>query len=44
MVRAVEHPRVAEWIFNQYLAIAPPSFVQGGAHTHVQPRLAAAAA
>jgi flavin-dependent dehydrogenase len=43
MVRAVEYPRVAEWIFNQYLAIAPPSFVQDGARSHPQPRLAAAA-
>jgi flavin-dependent dehydrogenase len=44
MVRALEHPRVAEWIFNQYLAIAPPSFVQGGTRSQPQPRLAAAAA
>jgi flavin-dependent dehydrogenase len=27
LVRAVENPRVASWIFGHYLAIAPPSFV-----------------
>jgi hypothetical protein len=44
MVRAVEHPRVAEWAFNQYLAIAPPSFAQLDVHARARPRLAAAAA
>lgn len=30
VIRAVESRRVATWIFNQYLAIAPPSFVDAG--------------
>jgi flavin-dependent dehydrogenase len=42
MVRAVENPRLAEWIFNQYLAIAPPAFVHLGPRAHPRPRLAAA--
>jgi menaquinone-9 beta-reductase len=32
VVRAVESRRVATWIFNNYLAIAPPSFVDSGRH------------
>jgi flavin-dependent dehydrogenase len=44
MVRAVENPRLAEWIFNQYLAIAPPTFVHQGPRAHPWPRLAAAPA
>jgi flavin-dependent dehydrogenase len=44
MVRAVARPRVAEWIFNRYLAIAPPSFVRPDVHPRPRPRLAAAAA
>src|SRR2546430_2000237 len=44
MVRAVESPRLAEWIFNQYLAIAPPTFVHQGPREHPQARLAAAPA
>ena len=31
VVRALESRRLAGWIFDQYLAIAPPSFVDGGA-------------
>jgi hypothetical protein len=31
MVRTLENRRLAGWIFDQYLAIAPPSFVDGGA-------------
>jgi menaquinone-9 beta-reductase len=31
MVRAVENRRLAAWIFEHYLAIAPPSFVAAGA-------------
>ena len=44
MVRAVESPRLAEWIFNQYLAIAPPTFVHQGPRAHPRARLAAAPA
>ena len=44
MVRAVENPRLAEWIFNQYLAIAPASFVAEGPQPHLARRLAAAPA
>jgi flavin-dependent dehydrogenase len=44
MVRAVESPRLAAWIFNHYLAIAPPAFVHQGARPHPRPRLAAAPA
>ena len=44
MVRAVESPRLAEWIFNQYLAIAPPTFVHQGPREHPRARLAAAPA
>jgi flavin-dependent dehydrogenase len=36
-VRCVENPRLAAWIFEHYLAIAPPSFVgsplSGGGHS-----------
>jgi flavin-dependent dehydrogenase len=31
IVRTLESRRLAGWIFDQYLAIAPPSFVDGGA-------------
>jgi flavin-dependent dehydrogenase len=44
MVRTVENRRLAEWIFNHYLAIAPPSFVQQGPRPHVRAALATAAA
>jgi flavin-dependent dehydrogenase len=44
MVRVVERPRVAEWIFNHYLAIAPPSFVRPDATARPRAHLAAAAA
>jgi flavin-dependent dehydrogenase len=30
MVRAVANPRIASWIFNHYLEIAPSSFVEAG--------------
>ena len=45
-VRAVESRRIATWIFNHYLAIAPPSFVDSGRHRSATPvrRLDAAAA
>jgi menaquinone-9 beta-reductase len=33
MVRALESPRLATWLFGHYLAIAPPSFVNSGAPT-----------
>jgi digeranylgeranylglycerophospholipid reductase len=32
-VRALENRRIAHWIFEQYLAIAPPSFVDRGSRT-----------
>src|SRR5438876_8359139 len=44
MVRLVERPRVAEWVFNQYLAIAPPTFVGDRQLPLARARLAAAAA
>jgi menaquinone-9 beta-reductase len=31
-VRALESRRVSDWIFEHYLAIAPPSFVEDGPH------------
>jgi menaquinone-9 beta-reductase len=44
MSAAVAQPRVAKWIFNQYLDIAPPSFAGGGGHLRPRPRLAPATA
>jgi flavin-dependent dehydrogenase len=44
MVAAVENERLARWIFNHYLEIAPPSFARPGPRSRVRPRLAAAAA
>jgi hypothetical protein len=44
MVRAFENERLARWVFNRYLEIAPPSFVQVQAHARARPGLAAAAA
>jgi menaquinone-9 beta-reductase len=44
MASIVERRRVTSWIFNQYLAIAPPSFVTGGAQSRPRPRLAPATA
>jgi flavin-dependent dehydrogenase len=41
-VRCVENRRLAAWVFNQYLAIAPPSFARAGSRTLVRPRLATA--
>jgi flavin-dependent dehydrogenase len=43
-VRVLERPHLAAWIFNQYLAIAPPSFVQRDPLPRPRPELAAAAA
>jgi flavin-dependent dehydrogenase len=43
-VRCVENRRLASWIFNQYLAIAPPSFASAGSRARVRPRLATASA
>jgi hypothetical protein len=46
MVRAVENRRLAHWIFDHYMAIAPPSFVDvsaGGASSRTR-RLTTAAA
>jgi flavin-dependent dehydrogenase len=37
VVRAVESRRIATWIFNHYLAIAPPSFVDSGHHRSFTP-------
>jgi menaquinone-9 beta-reductase len=33
IVRAFENPRLAAWVFDRYLAIAPPSFVGEGTGT-----------
>jgi menaquinone-9 beta-reductase len=41
--RALESPGLATWIFNQYLGIAPPSFVGEGAGWARPPRKVAAA-
>ncbi len=42
-VRALENRRVATWIFEHYLDIAPPSFAGPAPRAHMRPRLAAAA-
>jgi digeranylgeranylglycerophospholipid reductase len=44
LVRGVAHRRVAAWIFDQYLAIAPPSFIGDGPRPVARPRLAPASA
>jgi menaquinone-9 beta-reductase len=44
MCAAVAQPQVAKWIFNQYLAIAPPSFAGGGGRLRPRARLAHAPA
>ena len=44
LVRVLENPRVAAWAFNQYLAIAPASFVQPRGHPRPRARLATAPA
>lgn len=44
MTRLVERRPVARWIFNHYLAIAPPSFVNGGPRAQARPRKLAPAA
>jgi menaquinone-9 beta-reductase len=41
--RALESPSLATWIFNQYLGIAPPSFVGAGSGGARPPREVAAA-
>jgi menaquinone-9 beta-reductase len=43
IVHGFENRRVATWVFSQYLAIAPPSFVEDGSRS-TPPRLAALAA
>jgi len=44
IVRAFESPRVSNWAFSHYLAIAPPSFVGLGsaAHSRMAPLTAGA--
>jgi digeranylgeranylglycerophospholipid reductase len=42
VVRALENPRLAGWIFEHYLAIAPPSFVGERPQARRHPRLKAA--
>jgi flavin-dependent dehydrogenase len=44
LVRALESRRVASWIFNNYLAIAPVSFVAEGPPPHIARTLAASPA
>jgi menaquinone-9 beta-reductase len=44
IVRLLERPRIAHWFFDQYLAIAPPSFVRDRRLPLSRARLAAAAA
>ena len=45
VIRALENRRFATWIFDNYLAIAPPSFVGAVPRAHdVRPALAAASA
>jgi len=46
IVRGMEHRRIADWIFDHYLGIAPPSFVKAGpgASSGRRGRLAVAAA
>jgi flavin-dependent dehydrogenase len=43
-VRGLENPRRAAWIFNHYLAIAPPSFVGDRPRARPRPGLATTAA
>jgi menaquinone-9 beta-reductase len=43
LVGALENRRLAGWLFEHYLAIAPPSFVEAGARTASRRPLAAAA-
>ncbi len=43
LVGALENRRLASWLFEHYLAIAPPSFVEAGLRAAPRPRLAAAA-
>lgn len=44
VIRALENRRFATWIFDNYLAIAPPSFVGAVPRAHARPHLAAASA
>jgi len=43
LVGALENRRLASWLFEHYLAIAPPSFAEAGVRAATRPRLAAAA-
>jgi menaquinone-9 beta-reductase len=42
LARALESRRMAGWLFDHYLAIAPPSFVGSGEPSGARPPLAAA--
>ncbi|HEV7529837.1 MAG TPA: NAD(P)/FAD-dependent oxidoreductase [Solirubrobacteraceae bacterium] len=44
VVRMFENRRLCGWVFDQYLAIAPPSFVAEGARALTRSRLAAVSA
>ncbi|MEA2152652.1 MAG: hypothetical protein QOI18_885 [Solirubrobacteraceae bacterium] len=44
VVRLLENRRLCGWVFDQYLAIAPPSFVAEGARALTRSRLAAVSA
>jgi menaquinone-9 beta-reductase len=44
VIRAFENKRLCGWVFNQYLAIAPPAFVAEGARALTRSRLAAVSA
>jgi flavin-dependent dehydrogenase len=44
VIRCLESRRFAAWMFNQYLAIAPPAFVADGPRALTRSRLAAATA
>jgi menaquinone-9 beta-reductase len=43
-IRAFENRRLSGWVFDQYLAIAPPAFVSDGARALTRSRLAAVSA
>jgi menaquinone-9 beta-reductase len=43
LVRAFENERLARWVFDRYLDIAPPSFVHAHSHERARSPLAAAA-
>jgi flavin-dependent dehydrogenase len=44
VIRLLENRRLCGWVFDQYLAIAPPSFVAEGARALTRSRLAAVSA